>query len=353
MFRIIIAVFLGLVTIKSTAQLSALEDQFVFVKGSNDTIPVFGAGLFEDEGDSIPEYLVNELKDFYISKTCVTVGDYKMFCSKTEKSMPEPPKWGWTDDTKPMVNINYKDALDYCTWLSDSLQIKVRLPHQEEWVYAANNGGFVDPINFDSIPNNIKKLAVFKNSSATNIQLCVTCKEPNKIGIYNMLGNVWEWADGWFYNTDAEEPEINEELHMVVGGSYLSPKRDMYLNKALMIPESTRKKDIGFRVAISLEDYLKAKLIVKLNNYLNDLAIDKNEMQFTYKGILCSDTLVSWDAFIKLSVDYELRKIVIDYKTPNEEFKTAEVLYPENKEKEIAKFHTYFLVISDYFLPKE
>lgn len=55
------------------------------------------------------------LSTYSIGKYPVTVGQYKKYCTATSTAMPaEPEEWGW-NDKHPIVNVNYNDAVAYCS----------------------------------------------------------------------------------------------------------------------------------------------------------------------------------------------------------------------------------------------
>lgn len=132
--------------------------------------------------------------DFNISRTEVTVAQWKAFCNAINRHMPLTPDWGWNDD-HPVVSVTGFEADEYCKWLSEKTGKKFRLPTEAEWEYAAaggnKSGGFIY-----SGSNDINAVGWYTENSqgATHP---VAKKLANELGIYDMTGNAWEWCSDW------------------------------------------------------------------------------------------------------------------------------------------------------------
>lgn len=108
---------------------------------------------------------------------------------------------GLTSDYKsllkhPVVCVTYNDALAYCEWAN------VRLPSEIEWEYTCELG------KTNSTKINIAQTD--KSNVRANDQYLYTSPvkafSPNSLGIYGMLGNVWEMCE------DNYHPEIHDLL---------------------------------------------------------------------------------------------------------------------------------------------
>lgn len=116
--------------------------------------------------------------------------------------------------TNPVENVSWKDAILFCNKLSEKAQLNscysvsknderisfdkhangFRLPTEAEWQFACQAG--TKEIRYGELD----KIAWVK-SNAQNSTQGVGIKEPNAFGLYDMLGNVWEWCNDIYDET--------------------------------------------------------------------------------------------------------------------------------------------------------
>ena len=115
-------------------------------------------------------------------------------------------------DADPVVQIAYEDAVAYARWAGK------RLPSEAEWEYAARGGKPLpdEPVDDHGSPTANYYQGVFPvrdlGLDGYRGPAPVGCFPPNGYGLYDMIGNVWEWT------SDAVGGDGN---HVIKGGSYL------------------------------------------------------------------------------------------------------------------------------------
>jgi formylglycine-generating enzyme required for sulfatase activity len=116
------------------------------------------------------------------------VGAYKQFAAATSTSLPPESQWNprWQSEQQPIVNVTWDDANAFCKWAGG------RLPSEDEWEYAARSGRRA-PRDSELDP-----VAWFSDNSGRKGPLAVGQKTANAWGLYDTLGNVWEWTTGLY-----------------------------------------------------------------------------------------------------------------------------------------------------------
>jgi len=152
-------------------------------------------------------------------------------------------------DNHPVVQVSYDDALAFCAWA------ELSLPTETEWEYAARGGledtefawGDDDPQESDPVANTWQGRFPFENTEVDGWTRTspVGSYPPNGFGLFDMIGNVWEWTDDWYLPTrrypdlaaccapqrgplgtaheslDASQPDTPIPRKVVKGGSHL------------------------------------------------------------------------------------------------------------------------------------
>ncbi len=101
------------------------------------------------------------------------------------------PDLGWGHQGFPVINISPTNAEMFCRWLSSVTKKKYRLPTEAEWEWAAREGvdGPWKPLTTDEV-----KAREWSAINGTETSNPVAKRAPNKFGLYDILGNVAEWA---------------------------------------------------------------------------------------------------------------------------------------------------------------
>src|SRR5918993_834305 len=203
-------------------------------------------------GKPLPEKMVSTaqqlaLKDhkpgFKVNiKHAYLIGRYEITQEQWTKVMGSNPSTFKNDSSanQPVETIKWSDAQAFIRKLNALDQKhRYRLPSEFEWEYAARAGAH------DDIPwKEIQATAVLGGE----MPKAIGTKKPNAWGLYDMLGNVWEWVQD-FYNekmfADPTPPKSGKE-HVLKGSSFTGDvKNATYMTHAA---GPGNRFDIGLRL---------------------------------------------------------------------------------------------------------
>lgn len=181
-------------------------------------------------------------------------------------------------DNHPVVHIAYEDAVAYAEWAGK------RLPTEAEWEFAARGGVYEKPFAWgDELTPDGKYLANFFQGNfphnnalmdGYNASAPVRSFPPNGYGLYDIIGNVWEWSSDWYrydaYQSRTGKLTVNPEgpamcydpqdpyalKRVIKGGSFLCSREycSNYRPSARMATSiDSGQEHLGFRCVVTPE----------------------------------------------------------------------------------------------------
>jgi formylglycine-generating enzyme required for sulfatase activity len=251
-------------------------ENFVFIKGGNSKNTksnLYGSNM--------------TLNDFYISKYEVTQKEWK------EVMGNNPSKF--IGDSLPVEMVTWYDCIDYCIRKSlkeqlkpyynlskdivdknniceyDSLKWTVtinpeangyRLPTEAEWEYAAGGGQNSKSLTYSG-SNDINHVAWYWKNSGTkelsgnwswrnlennhNRTKTVGLKQPNELGIFDMSGNVREWCEDWYVDSETSAGLTRSQR----GGGWMGSELRCQSSSRDNFEANGKGPDQGFRICRS------------------------------------------------------------------------------------------------------
>jgi sulfatase modifying factor 1 len=160
-------------------------------------------------------------------------------------------------DRLPVEGVSWWDAIRFCNALSrregltatyrlDGESVEwhptangYRLPTEAEWEYACR-AGTTGPRY-----GRLDEIAWYRDNSDERMH-DVGGKRPNPWGLYDMLGNVWDWC--W----DVYNPEVYGSYRVLRGGGWFDEQWSCRASVRRRSHPTLRIDDVGFRVARSV-----------------------------------------------------------------------------------------------------
>lgn len=232
--------------------------EMVVVPAGSFTMGSFEGQAFQ-EPDNKPAHRVTIESPFAVGIYEVTFAEWDACVRAGGCAAYRPEDEGWGRDRFPVIHVSWEDAQEYVRWLSRETGQRYRLLSEAEWEYVARAGTrrpawYVGrkrsrPCQFmmrggRGCPGDYEGTAP------------VGSAEPNPFGLYDVLGNVWEWTEDCWHDNYVGAPGDGTawrsgdcSYRVLRGGSWVwyGPSPSSVL-RGWSLTDS-RAKNVGFRVA--------------------------------------------------------------------------------------------------------
>ncbi len=235
---------------------------------------MMGSHFWKGNSDEHPRHRVRITRPFYLGVHEVTQREFEDVLGRNPSYFSsgggeKERIAGGSTDAYPVDSVSWADAVLFCNKLSEREGLKAfyqidgkwvtvvswsgdgyRLPTEAEWEYAA--GG--DPGDLGG--------SAWYDQNSGNLIHSVGQKRPNRFGLHDMLGNVWEWCwdvlgDGYYKLSPTEDPRGPSGFspRVMRGGSWkCSPRGCRSANQSVSLPGMRSAGSQGFRVARGQSD---------------------------------------------------------------------------------------------------
>ncbi len=233
-------------------------------------LPQHRVGITYPLGMGVYEITVGEFKEFAAATRHKSAG-----CRMYDGSWRDSPELNWNNAgytqtaTHPVACVSWRDARDYAAWLSSRTGQKYRLPSDSEWEYAARAGSVAsrpwkEHIEGACADANVADRTAAQQYPGWKVHPCsdgytytapVGSFQPNAFGLYDMLGNVFEWVqDCWHVDYRGAPTDGSAWLggdcsqRDMRGGSWFTAPPLISASARNRFEDTYRSNSVGFRL---------------------------------------------------------------------------------------------------------
>jgi formylglycine-generating enzyme required for sulfatase activity len=198
------------------------------------------------DGAERPPHIVQVTRAFQIGTFEVTQAQWMAVMGKN------PSRGGKPD--YPVNWVSWLDVQEFLRILNARLDgWHYRLPTEAEWEYVARAGSTAPH------PGQLNEMAWYAvNNRLFGSTRAVGLKQPNARGVFDMLGNVWEWVEDWYSSgyyatvsasgmSASPRGPASGTLKVVRGGSYCDNARFLRVSSRFCFAPDYRYLNVGFR----------------------------------------------------------------------------------------------------------
>jgi formylglycine-generating enzyme required for sulfatase activity len=206
------------------------------------------------DADERPVHSVRIPRPFAMGRYEVTFDEYDVFARATGREQPADEGWG--RGRRPVINISWEDARAYAQWLSEQTGKRYRLLTEAEWEYAARAGKETTYWWGNEVGKNRANCAGCGSQWDGNQTAPVGSFASNPWGVYDTVGNVYEWVQDCYHDSYEGAPADGSAweksgctLRVIRGGSWGGEPRYVRSADRLWFVPGLRLNFLGFRLA--------------------------------------------------------------------------------------------------------
>lgn len=270
----------------------------------------FRMGTNYGEPDEAPIHRVAISKPFYMSMYEVTQAQYETIMNENPSGKP-----GWR---RPVENVDWEKAVEFCQRLSDATGDFYRLPTEAEWEYACRAGTSTEYFCGDKLNGDFVWLFECELPETKP----VGGRRSNAWGLFDMHAGVEEWCsdryaeDHYRHSPEADPKGPHTGLYRMLRGGHYSPSPHNCLRSA-------GRKQHWQRIRYSRGDVIEGEINRIGFRVIRLLSEDAREMwrqrsereakeQKAFERAKNGDTIDSWSAFVFRYPDSSLCKYAIE-----------------------------------------
>jgi serine/threonine protein kinase/formylglycine-generating enzyme required for sulfatase activity len=219
----------------------------------------FWMGSDEKEKGRDPDELHVEVtltRAFWLAETDCTQGLWRAVVTAAPDAGLNPNPSRFISDERPVERVSWDDSHAFLVALSkmkESGGMVARLPSEAEWEYACRGGSDAPRSSYQGeVPEaKLDTIAWFRGDAQGSTK-GVGRRLPNRLGLLDMLGNVWQWTDDNYgtYSPNAIDPHgRQEETRVARGGSWGDSADHLRAANRLALRQDMRTVYVGFRIA--------------------------------------------------------------------------------------------------------
>ncbi len=167
-----------------------------------------------------PPHRVTIPRAFALGKYEVTFAEWDA-CARGGGCNYRPSDRGWGRGNRPVINVSWDEAKTYLRWLSGKTGKEYRLPSEAEWEYAARAGTKTarfwgeysgSACGYGNVHDLTSRLEIGFTEPPHDCRDGYAQTAPvgsfraNDFGLYDVLGNVWEWVQDCWHKTYSGAP---------------------------------------------------------------------------------------------------------------------------------------------------